>query len=103
MTSIIGVLSENQNDDYFPSISEVNDYIKGQKNEIFNDQKTFEEMEKVSNMIMNKIFTKEGSFYKKDGRKAKEDYFYNSEIQILRKTEEDIISNIFKYYNSLEE
>lgn len=32
LSSIIGVMSENQNDEYFPSISEVNDYIKSQNN-----------------------------------------------------------------------
>src|SRR5699024_9909614 len=66
--------------------------------QITNEQKTFDEIEKVSNMIINKILTKEGRFYKKDGKKAKEDFFYNSEKSIRRETEKDIISNIFKYY-----
>ena len=33
-------------------------------------------------MIINKIYTKEGRFYKKDGRKAKED-FYNLKSKSL--------------------
>lgn len=95
---------DNASDNSFQQFQQsLNNPNNNQSNsQIINDQKTFDEMEKVSNMIMNKILTKEGRFYKKNGIKAKEDFFYNSEKQIRIETEREVITNIFKYFNSLE-
>ena len=76
---------------------------KENSTDVENSEKmSFDEVEKLSNMIMNKLLTKEGNFYKKKIFTRKEDFFYNSNENIIYNTEKEIIRDIFKYYEKYE-
>lgn len=69
--------------------------------------KSFNDIEKVSNMIVNKLSIKNNPFFKRNREKIKDEYWYTNDTNIANNTAKELLHNIigitYNYQNTVKD